>query len=96
MNRWHLGLPHLSCLTCFDRILHYKKRGWKQLVRKKKLVVIADSVNPHGVVMPKNYRAYFLLIKWTATKNGKPIWVDKVKNRILKPIFSICEFIAQL
>jgi len=65
-------------------------------VRKKKLVLMAESANPRGVVVPKNYFAYFLLIKRHPTSDGKLSNLDMVKNAVLKPVFTICELIAQL
>lgn len=65
------------------------------MVRKKKLVVVAESVNPRGVIMPKNYLAYFLIIKRSPSENGETSNIDRVKNAVLKPILTICEVIAQ-
>lgn len=66
------------------------------MTRKKKLVLIAESTNPRGVVVPKHYFAYFLLIKWHPTRDGKLSNIDLIKTRLLKPVFTLCELVAQI
>jgi hypothetical protein len=54
---------HLTCLTCYRRVLHYKRRGWTGLERKMELIVQADSVDPKGILLPRKYETYWLAVR---------------------------------
>ena len=91
--RWR---PHLTCLTCWIRRYYYKRRGWEGLTRKKWLRVYAESVNPLGTIMPKHYKAYFIIIdqRQIVEQGYWKMW--RVKNYIVKTLLAIAEFFAQL
>lgn len=58
-----LRRTHLTCLTCYRRRLHYKQRGWTELERKMALHVQADSIDPKGIVLPRKYNVYWLMVR---------------------------------
>jgi hypothetical protein len=83
--------PHLTCLTCWWRRWYYKKRGWEGLTRKKKVIMVMESVNPLGTIMPKKPFFYFIVMKYD---HDGTWWV--LRNAIVKRLLSLAEFFAQL
>jgi len=84
-----LHRPHLTCLTCLDRRYYYGKVDrelYVHLEEKREIMFVA----PHSpMTLPKNVRLYYLLINC----NGGTL-KQKVKGRLLKPLLSLAELIA--
>ena len=80
---------HISCLTCPSRRLHFKKHGYETLeVHYKHIILNAEVVNPNGVVLPKNYRAYALVFN---TARDLPV----IRAFFVKCFLTLAERIAE-
>lgn len=64
--------------------------NWRQVKRKKKYLVIADCINPAGVVLARHYQAYWMVL--TTVKSG---W-NRLFSLLQKQILTVAEFVAQV
>jgi hypothetical protein len=63
---------------------------WRQMKRKKKYIVIADCINPVGIILPRHYSAYWLILGMT-----QPVWLNPVWA-LQKYLLTVAEFTAQI
>jgi hypothetical protein len=87
--------PKLRKATCkvlmtLIYILTKAKTNLRQTKRTKKYVVFADCVNPAGVVLPRNYETY-----WMVLNAVRPAWLYPVLV-LQKYVLTVAEFIAQV
>jgi hypothetical protein len=64
--------------------------GWRQMKRKKKYFLFSDCINPVGIILPKNFVAYWLIMGMTQPALLSPVWF------LQKYILTVAEFIAQI
>jgi len=79
---------HLTCLTCWQRHEYFKTKKARNLKRYKKVAVILESPSGKGVLLPKSYAAYMLIID----RNSHFYWF---KRYFLKVWLTIAERIAE-
>lgn len=85
----HLKYRHFTCLTCPPR--RYREQGVDSGYRKvKRMVVVLESASGRGIVVPKHYRSYGLIIK-TRDDGSVPAW----KKIPIKILCTVAERIAE-
>jgi hypothetical protein len=90
--RWVKPLTrfHFACLTCPERIYHYKKRGHETLKKVNTVVLISHSVSGKGIVFPKRYYAYALIFNM-----GRKHSFLKLRDMIVRMLLTLAERVAE-